>query len=71
MLADADLLVVNKFGKQEGLECGLCSAIVSAQGRGIPVVAGVNALNFIVFQRLVGGTAQEIDPSVAAVRSRL
>jgi hypothetical protein len=70
-LVGADLLVVNKFGKQDGLGRGLCPAIGSALDLGIPVLVGISVLNLPDFRLFAGGMAQEIEPSAAAVWSWL
>jgi hypothetical protein len=61
-LADADLLVVNKFGKQEALGRGLAPAIAMAMEKGISVLVGVNGLNLPEFLTFAAGLAKALDP---------
>jgi hypothetical protein len=57
-----ELLILNKFGKEEALGRGFFPAIAEALGRGVPVVAGVSALNLAAAQTLTGGIATLIEP---------
>lgn len=68
-LSASDLLVVNKFGKQECLGRGLCPVIVKALDQGLPVLVGVNALNLPEFMAFSGGLAKQLDPSPDAIWS--
>ena len=61
-LSGAELLVVNKFGKQEALGRGLGPAIVMAMERDIPVLVGVNGLNLPDFSAFTAGLAEPIGP---------
>lgn len=65
----ADLLVVNKFGKQEASGRGLCQAIAQAAEAGIPVLVGVNGLNLPEFLAFAGGGATRLDGSPEAILS--
>lgn len=56
----ADLLVINKFGKQEAAGRGLCQAIASAVEADIPVLVGVNGLNLPEFLSFVGPDARQL-----------
>ncbi|MET3663037.1 DUF2478 domain-containing protein [Aquamicrobium ahrensii] len=56
-LDKAELLVVNKFGKQEAEGKGLTGAIADALERGLPVLVGVNGLNLPAFLEFAGGMA--------------
>ncbi len=60
-IAGADLLVVNKFGKQEAAGRGLRQAIVMAIDADIPVLIGVNGLNLSEFLDFVGDQAEQIE----------
>lgn len=62
-----DLLVVNKFGKQECRGRGLQPAIIRALELGIPVIVGVNGLNLPDFLSFTNGVGQEIDADPKAV----
>lgn len=57
----ADLLIVNKFGKQEAAGRGLCQAIVMAIEADIPVLIGVNGLNLPELLAFAGDQAEQIE----------
>ncbi|MDJ0638597.1 MAG: DUF2478 domain-containing protein [Paracoccaceae bacterium] len=59
-LDEADVLIVNKFGKQEALGRGFRGLIAEALGREIPVLVGLNGLNREAFDDFTGGAAEEI-----------
>lgn len=67
-LEGADLLVVNKFGKQESEGRGFVPVIAEAIARGLPVLVGVNPLNHGAFHAFAGGLAQDLvaDPDAIA-----
>jgi hypothetical protein len=60
-IAGADLLVVNKFGKQEAAGRGLRQAIVMAIEADIPVLIGVNGLNLPEFLGFAADQAVRIE----------
>jgi Protein of unknown function (DUF2478) len=62
-----EVLVLNKFGKEEALGRGFFPAMVEALALGIPVVAGVSALNLAAAQTLTGGVATLIEPRDTAL----
>jgi hypothetical protein len=66
-LAGTDLLVVNKFGKQETLGRGLRPAIAQAVELGMPVLAGVNARSLRDFISFTSGSAARLDPDPDAI----
>ncbi len=66
-LDGAEILVVNKFGKQESERRGLAGTIADALGRGLPVLVGVNGLNLPAFLEFAGGMALELAPDAASV----
>jgi hypothetical protein len=66
-LARSDLLVINKFGKQESLGRGMRPAIARAVDLGIPVLIGVNGLNLDEFYRFTDGSATKLEPEVNAI----
>jgi hypothetical protein len=68
-LAGADLMLVNKFGRQEAEGRGLVPAIALALDRGMPVLVGVNALNVPAFLGFAGGLAQALPADRGAVRA--
>ena len=66
-LAGADMLVVNKFGKQEAEGRGFVPVIATALDRGLPVLVGVNALNLPAFEAFAGGLAHPLPPDPTAI----
>ncbi|WFE75324.1 DUF2478 domain-containing protein [Roseinatronobacter sp. S2] len=56
----AELLVVNKFGKQEAEGRGFVPVIAEAMARGLPVLVGVNPLNHGAFHAFAGGLAHDL-----------
>nr|WP_292772750.1 DUF2478 domain-containing protein [Mesorhizobium sp.] len=66
-LDKAEMLVVNKFGKQESEGKGLTRTIADALERGLPVLVGVNGLNLPAFLEFADGEAQELMPDVACI----
>ena len=65
--AQTDVLLINKFGKQEADGRGLRGVIGTAVGLGVPVVCGVNALNREAFLRFSDGCAQQVETDVDAL----
>ncbi len=67
-LKHAEVLVVNKFGKQEAEGKGLAGSIAAALERGLPVIVGVNGLNLPAFLRFSASMAEELatDPAKIA-----
>lgn len=70
-LPNADLLFVNKFGKQEAGGRGFRPLIADALARDIPVLVGLNSLNRAAFDEFTGGCAETLDPSPDAVEAWL
>lgn len=66
-LSGAQVLVVNKFGKQEAMGRGLVPVIAAAVDAGLPVLVGVNGLNLSAFQAFAGDAAQALPPDPDAV----
>jgi hypothetical protein len=60
LASGADVLIVNKFGKQEAEGRGFREAIGAALAEGIPVVVGVNGLNRDRFLDFCGDLAEEV-----------
>ena len=62
-LPRAQMMIVNKFGKQECEGRGLAPLIAEALERGMPVLLGVNGLNLPAFRAFSGGleTALQAD----------
>lgn len=67
-LSGADLLIVNKFGKQEAQGRGLCPAITMAIEMGIPALVGMNQMNTPDFDAFSGGIAEHLSPDLGAIR---
>lgn len=60
-LADGtDLLIVNKFGKQEAAGRGFRSVIAAALEAGADVLVGVNALNLAALRDFTGDAAEAV-----------
>ena len=57
-LEGAELLVVNKFGKQEAEGRGFVPVIAEAMARDLPVLVGVNPLNHDAFHSFAEGLAR-------------
>jgi nucleoside-triphosphatase THEP1 len=60
-----DLLLVNKFGKEEAEGRGLRGTVARAVELGIPVVIGVPRRNLDAFRAFCGDIAEEIAPDGA------
>lgn len=58
----AQILVVNKFGKQEAWGRGLAPVIADALDREMPVLVGVNGLNLPPFLEFAGSLATSLPP---------
>ena len=67
-LHGADLLIINKFGKQEAQGRGLRPAISMAMDMGIPTLVGVNEMNAGDFRAFADGIAEPLAPELSAVR---
>jgi hypothetical protein len=65
--AGADLLIVNKFGKQEAAGRGFRPLIARALEDGVDVLVGVNALNRDALEAFTGGLAEALPPRAGAV----
>lgn len=66
-LDDAQMMIVNKFGKQECEGRGLAPLIAEAISRDIPVLVGVNGLNLDAFRDFAGGLETALPPQDATV----
>ncbi|MBE0454386.1 MAG: DUF2478 domain-containing protein [Roseovarius sp.] len=62
-----DLMILNRFGKQEAKGHGFQPVIVSALERGVPVLVGVNDLNRSAFETFAAGLAVELSDCPSAV----
>ncbi len=63
----ADILILNKFGKQEAEGRGLRSPIVKAVNRGIPALVGLNPGRAQAWDEFCGATGEIFDPDETAV----
>ena len=70
-LEAADLLIVNKFGKQEASGRGFRGLIGEALAQDKPVLVGLNRLNHDAFHAFTGGEAVPVDPDLEALRAWL
>ncbi|MGG7644266.1 DUF2478 domain-containing protein [Rhodovulum sp. YNF3179] len=59
-----DLLIVNKFGKHEADGRGFRDVIGQCLTEGVPVLAGVNALNLDAFETFTGGVGEAVPASL-------
>ena len=65
----AQVLVVNKFGKQELDGRGFCPLIGEALAAEVPVLVAVNGGNLAGFERWSGGYGERIAPTPEALRN--
>jgi nucleoside-triphosphatase THEP1 len=70
-LDGAEVLLVNKFGKQEALGRGFRGLIAEALSRDMPVLVGLNALNKDAFCQFTDNVAVEVQPDRDAILSWL
>lgn len=72
-LAGAELLAVNKFGKQEAKGRGFVPVIAEALAMGLPALVGVNQLNLQDFEAFAEGFARPLpgDPEAIAAWARV
>jgi len=57
-----DLVIANKFGKQEAVGSGLLKPTADAIGLGIPTLAGVSSLNHSACATFVGAIPTRLKP---------
>ncbi len=67
----AEILIVNKFGKQEAAGAGFRSVIADAAGRGVPVLVGVNRAYIEDWRAFAGTMAVEVAANPDAVHQWL
>ena len=63
----ADLLIINKFGKQEAAGRGFRPVIAEALEAGIDVLVGVNPLNVAALREFAQGMEDALPPDAAAL----
>ena len=66
-MAEAEVLVVNKFGKLEAQGRGYVPLIAEALGRDMAVLVGVNALNLPDLLAFCDGMATALPPDAGAI----
>ncbi len=64
---EPQLLILNKFGKEEAVGGGFFPVMAEALARDIPVLSGVSALNLAAAQAITGGGALLIEPTEQAI----
>ena len=67
VLARVDLLIINKFGKEEAHGRGLRPAIAEALIAEIPLMIGVSTQNLCDFKTFVGDEATRLRPDIEAI----
>lgn len=67
LAAGIDLLVINKFGKEEAQGRGLRTLIGEALTAGIPVILGVSTLNLPHFEVFAGDAVARLPPQREAI----
>lgn len=65
--ADVDLVVINRFGKEELAGRGFRQAFGSAVAKGLPVLTALNSAQRDNFGAFTGKAAAELSPSLDAV----
>ncbi len=60
----ADILLINKFGKQEAAGGGFREVMGAALAAGVPVIVGLNPLNAAEFEAFTDGMAEAIPPEL-------
>jgi nucleoside-triphosphatase THEP1 len=67
VLERVDLLIINKFGKEEAHGRGLRSVIADALIADIPLVIGVSTRNLCDFLTFIGNSATRLRPDIEAI----
>jgi hypothetical protein len=67
VLERVDLLIINKFGREEAHGRGLRPAIAEALIAEIPLLIGVSTRNLGDFLTFVGDSATRLNPDVKAI----
>jgi nucleoside-triphosphatase THEP1 len=67
VLEDVDLLIINKFGREEARGRGLRGAIAEALIAEIPLVIGVSTLNLTEFLTFAAASATRLSPDFEAI----
>ena len=67
VLERVDLLIINKFGKEEAHGRGLRPVIADALIAEIPLLIGVSTQNLCEFLTFVGASATRLEPDIEAI----
>ncbi len=67
LAAAPQLLIINKFGKDEADGRGFRPVIAEALALDVPVLVGVNGLNKEKFDAFTGGAAEQIAPDPESI----
>ena len=67
VLERVDLLIINKFGKEEAHGRGLRPVLADALIAEIPLLIGVSTQNLCEFLTFVGSTATSLEPDIEAI----
>ena len=67
VLERVDLLIINKFGKEEARGRGLRPVVADALLAEIPLLIGVSTQNLCEFLRFVGDSAVRLRPDIEAI----
>lgn len=68
---DADVVIINKFGKHEAEGRGFRNIIAKAISTGVPVVVGLNSLNEDAFHDFTGGYGVKLKPYAREIQEWL
>lgn len=66
---DVDLVILNRFGKQEAAKAGFRAVIEAAVANDLPVLTGLNAMHKELWERFTGAQSADIAPDADAVRA--
>jgi len=69
LMAGADLLIINKFGKHEAEGRGFREVMATAVELNVPVLVGLNALNHDAFEAFSDGAARQVAPDLTSLES--
>lgn len=64
---DVDLVLINRFGKQEMIGQGFRALIESAVAREIPLLTALNGVHRAAWESFAAGIAEELPPDLAVV----
>ncbi|MEQ1719279.1 MAG: DUF2478 domain-containing protein [Hyphomicrobium sp.] len=64
-----DLVILNRFGKQEAARAGFRAIIEAAVANDLPVLTGLNRAHSALWKDFTGDAAADITPSAEAIRA--